>query len=460
VSRPQRSPRATLGLLARAALILSLAVALALAGSAHGAVAAAADEPLAPLEWWRSVVGADRAEPPGPGKPITIVDSGLDITHEEFASRANTFLLNLQTISEEGDDHGTEVGSVIAAPVNGVGLVGVYPQAILRSWDASPFGELTTAAAVAGIVEAAKRGPGVINLSFGGEDDRLVQRAILYAVKHGSLVIASSGNEGIVGNPPSYPAVYPHVLTVAATNERGEVAPFSTQSNAVDVAAPGVHIPVAEPRTVDPSGYVNASGTSYSAPLVSGAAAWVWTSRPELDNTQLAEVLRLSARDMAPVGFDRASGYGLLDIPKALVQAAPPRDPLEPNDDVDQVVPKGIVPGGERPLTRPGKGSAALSARVDRYEDPHDVYRVWVPARRTVTARTSGGNVDLRILRQGARSISAQPAGSSARAGAAPDSVSFRNRGNRGVYAFVDVRPDRSTVRASYLLRVTTSARR
>jgi subtilisin family serine protease len=382
------------------------------------------------------------------------------MTHEEFAGRPDTTVLNAQSVSAEDDDHGTEVASVIGAPVNGVGLVGVYPQAALRSWDASPFGTLSTSAAVAGIIAAAKAGPGVINLSFGGDErDLRIQRAILYAVKRGSLVVASSGNDGIVGNPQSYPASYPHVLTVAATNERGEVATFSSQSKEVDLAAPGVRIPVAEPRADDPNGYVNASGTSFSAPIVSGAAAWVWTVRPDLDAGQLFEVMRQSARDIAPTGFDRATGWGILDIPAALALAAPAPDPLEPNDDVDQIVPKGILPGGEPPLTTPAKTSATLTARVDRYEDPHDVYRIWAPAGGTITARTSGGRVDLRIYANGVRSTSARPAAASTRPGTAADAVTFRNRSRRGGYAYVEVRPAPSTTRDSYSLRVATVAR-
>jgi subtilisin family serine protease len=422
--------------------------------------ASAAQEPLAAQQWWRSVVGADQVSPPGPGKPITIVDSGLDVRHEEFASRPNTALLNKQTFSADEEDHGTAVGSVVAAPINGMGLVGVYPDAVLRSWDASPAGILTTNAVVAGIMAAARQGAGVINLSFGGDErEPVIQRAILYAVKQGSLVVASSGNEGIVGNPLSYPASYPHVLTVAATNERGDVASFSSQSYEVDLAAPGVHIPVAEDST-GPNGYAKASGTSFSAPIVAGAAAWVWTLRPDLDNTQLFEVMRMSARDLAPLGFDRGTGFGILDIPRALAQAAPPPDPLEPNDDVDQVVPGGIVPGGERAITEPGKESATVSARVDRHEDPHDIYRVWVPAGRTVTARTSGGAVDLRFFPSSARTISSRPAAVSTRPAKSADTVSFRNGRARGVYAFVEVRPAPTTVIASYSLGVTTSARR
>ena len=82
------------------------------------------------------------------------------MNHPEFANRPNTTVLNEQTTDDEDEDHGTEVSSVVAAPVNGIGVVGVYPQAVLRVWDASPFGFLNEGAAIEGIMEAARRGPG------------------------------------------------------------------------------------------------------------------------------------------------------------------------------------------------------------------------------------------------------------------------------------------------------------
>ena len=84
------------------------------------ATAAAASDPLVAQQWWRRAVGADAATPPGPGKPVTIVDSGLDMSHPEFANRPNTTVLNAQTVRADDDDHGTEVSSVIAAPENGI----------------------------------------------------------------------------------------------------------------------------------------------------------------------------------------------------------------------------------------------------------------------------------------------------------------------------------------------------
>jgi len=409
------------------------------------------------------VIGADAATPPGPGKPVTIVDSGLDITHEEFSSRPNTILLNTQTTIADEDDHGTEVASVIGAPINGLGLVGVYPEAVLRSYDASPDGGITAAAAIRGIEVAADRGPGVINISFGGYGvDPALEAAIEYAFRRGSLVVASAGNDGMDGNPLSYPASYPHVLTVGATDMAGEVADFSSESNFVDLVAPGVAIPVAEPVVDEPSGYLvgdsAVSGTSFSAPMVSAAAAWVWSERPKLTNTQLFDIMRFSAHDIPPAGHDRATGWGMLSIPSALSFPAPPPDPLEPNESISEIVRTGLA-GGEPPITTPARRSTKLLARVDRYEDPDDVYRVFVPAHGSTSATTTGGAVDLRLFPATTRSIAGRPAVSSSRPGTTPDHATIRNASGRGVYAYVEVRPGRGTLRASYTLRVSASTR-
>jgi hypothetical protein len=408
-------------------------------------------DPLLSMQWWRTAVGADVSTPPGPGRPITVIDSGVDMNHPEFANRPNTTVLNTQTTNDEDEDHGTEVSSVVAAPVNGVGLVGVYPQAVLRVWDASPFGFLNEGAAIEGIIEAARRGPGVLNLSFGGEDnDPLLAEAIMYAYRTGSLVVAAAGNEGFEGSPTNYPAAYPHVLTVGATNEQGRIAGFSTLSPAIDLAAPGVRIPVAEPFADDASGYIlDASGTSFSSPIVAGAAAWVWTVRPTLDNTQMFEVMRRSAKDIGAPGFDRGSGYGLLSIPNALVAKPPSRDLQEPNEVPNLIEPHATFATGSSPLTQPGRTSATIAARVEKTEDPVDLYRVWSPAQMTLRARFTG-KIVVRFLPRSANLRRTRPLAVSQGQVAA-----YRNSGRAG-YVYLEVRP--SGVRsAEYTLRLTAA---
>jgi hypothetical protein len=95
------------------------------------------------------------------------------------------------------------VASVVGAPVNGVGLVGIYPQAVIRSYDAA-IGDgtrLETSEIVGGILAAARAGKSVINLSLGTESkDAAIESAVGEAVRLGSLVVAASGNSGDTGN--------------------------------------------------------------------------------------------------------------------------------------------------------------------------------------------------------------------------------------------------------------------
>lgn len=363
-------------------------------------------DPLSAEEWWRAAVSAEGLIPPGPGVPVTVVDSGVNLTHPEFAGRPDLTALNPQEPAPLGGEHGTMVSSVIGASENGVGMVGIYPQAVLRSWDTA-LGEGTRLDSVEitnGILSAARAGRGVINLSLGGERDQAIELAIQEATALGTLVVAASGNEGFEGSPVTYPAALPHVLTVGATDRAGNVTGFSTRSPYVDVAAPGEGIVVASAVT---QGWQAEAGTSFSAPLVSGAAAWLWTVRPELDASQVAEIIRRTARDLGTVGRDTQSGFGLLNVAAALVAPTPISDPYEPNDDIDNVATAGshnLVHAP--PLTTKSVRRRTLTARTDRYEDPIDVYRVWLPVRKTlrVTVRSSSDN-DVALIRFGAPTV-------------------------------------------------------
>ncbi len=247
---------------------------------------------------------------------MTVIDAGLDMTHPEFASRPNTSALNQQTIVGQDDEHGTAVSSVVGAPVNGVGVVGVYPQAVLRAFDASPGDPIDEASVIQGITQASLAGRGVINLSLGGpEQSFFMEQAIVLAFGRGTITVAAAGNEFQNGNPLSFPADDPHVLTVAATTEDDKPASFSSSSSAVDLAAPGVDIPVAVPLVDDPSGYTTLQGTSFASPQVAGATAWVWTVRPTLEKTQVYDLMRWSAKDIWDTGWDKDTGFGLLEHP-------------------------------------------------------------------------------------------------------------------------------------------------
>jgi Subtilase family len=413
-------------------------------------------DPLAvpELGWHLYRIGADRLEPPGPGVPITILDSGLDLNHQEFRTRPNTFLLNQQEIASIAPAayHGTFVASTAAAPADGIGTVGVYPDAALRSYDIRLF---TDSAIVVALDRAVAAGsPTVINLSFGGpEPSRALHEAVLRAFGAGSIVVASSGNDFLRGNPLNYPAGYPHVLTVAATDRADAAALFSSSAGVVDVAAPGEGIPVQHPTE---PGYRVLTGTSFSAPMVTAAAAWLWTARPELDRTQVIELVRSSADDLAPAGFDSRTGFGVIDLPSALTLPAPIVDPLEPNDDISQVSAGEVFPRAKRLLTTHRKPNIRLRARLERHEDPDDVYRVLVPAGKQVSVSiVSTGNVGATLWHPRTLTVLSNKTSArrnwlavSNRDGRQSERLVYQNDGPKAIVAFLDVWiPQRATER-------------
>lgn len=422
-------------------------------------------DPLAApaVGWHLYRVGADRAEPPAPGIPITVIDSGLDMGHMEFATRPNTFLLNEQQVELGSDEyHGTIVSSTAAAPTDGKGAVGIYPQAILRSYD---LDFLSESSIVAGISRAVAAGRSVINLSLGGDEpSRAIYEATISAFGRGSLIVAAAGNERQFDDPAIYPADFPHVLTVGSTNQADRPSEFSSTSPAVDLAAPGEQIPWQYP--IDPAVGDTATGTSFAAPIVTAATAWVWTVRNMLEKTQIFELMRVSARDLSPAGPDNRTGLGLLDIPNALARAVPAIDPLEPNDDIDHVKARGIFRLAARPVTAPGRRRASYRARLHAHEDPHDVYRVWVPARNSLTATVRpNANVNAALWAPGTTQVSEQGAArrrhllaSSARQGGRAEGIRVVNKTRRGYFAYLDVFLGRRVRSAAYSLAIRARA--
>jgi Subtilase family len=427
-------------------------------------VAAVSDtpDPLQGQEWWLGQIGVSGLTPPGPGVPVTIVDSGIDLQHPELSGRADTITLNAQEPAPLGGEHGTSVASVIGAPVNGVGLVGVYPRVVLRSWDAAQGDgtQLESTAISEGILAAARAGRSVINLSLGSDaSDLSIELAVSEAVASGSLVVAASGNDGDRGSPLGYPAAYPHVTTVGATDQTGGVASFSSRSNYVDLAAPGDNIIVASALGND---WRAASGTSFSSPMVAAAAAWVWTARPDLTAGQVAEILRRSATDIAPAGRDQSSGFGMLNVAAALALPAPIRDPYEPNDDIDEVDPNGNRYESRQPaLTTSTKRTGRIAGRVDRYEDPSDVFRMWLPASARITATlTANTDGDLALYSTAARSVVGRFA-TEGRLGAAAtkgtrERLVYTNKG-KGRWAYLSVKPAANSLDATYSLAVSSA---
>jgi hypothetical protein len=172
------------------------------------------------------------------------------------------------------------------------------------------------------------------------------------------------------------------------------------------------------------------------------------------------ELVRHTARDAAKNGFDGRTGFGVVSLPRALAAAVPIVDPGEPNDDVDLIRSPQILGAPTPPLTDASDTSATLTARLDAVEDPHDVYEVFVPAKRRVEITVKPtGKADVALWNATTESVTGlrrNRLALSAKAGSARERIVWRNTGASGVVAFVDVRlpGGRGGQSSRYVLRV------
>jgi hypothetical protein len=399
----------------------------------------------APAGWARGAVVPPTAAPPVPRVTVGVVDDYVDTTLPDLG--VQTRILNGPAAIT--GSHGTEVASAVSGAFNGTGVTGIFPSVPLVNWGLPPA--LTCSAAANGILGVVQAKATVINLSFGSSEQcATLFRVVEGAYGAGTLVVAAAGNEAEEGNAPQYPAAWPHVLSVAALNEALAPASFSNRNAAVDVAAPGVNVPVDTPLAFDADGTPDAarldSGTSFASPIVAGTAAWVWSVRATLSNGQVADVLRESARDVSTPGYDTQTGFGIVNLPNALNAPTPLRDPLEPNDDIAFV--DGTAFRSADPYVWTGRTRAPIRASVDEIEDPVDVYRIRVPARRSalVRLRTTFGDADVFAFPGNRKTLRGKPLARSTKTGRRTDTITLRNTSGapRRFYVAIDSASDTS----------------
>ena len=406
--------------------------------------------------WARvAVVPADFAWPAPGGVAVAVLDDRVDSSVSDLNQQ--TKYLNEGRVE---DAHGTMVASTISAVVGRGPVVGVFPGTPILSYGLTSF---SCADIARGIDKAIAAGARVINMSLGTEEPCFTMNAAIQrAFAKDVLSVASAGNEFDEGNPTEYPAAFPHVVSVAATDSQGRVSEFSNANAAVDVSAPGVDVPVDVPLRFDTEdddydGVTTASGTSFSSPITAGAAAWIATARPELKAGQIADLLKKGAKDIAPKGYDRDSGWGLINIPASLALAAPVIDPLEPNDSIALV--DGTALGAKAGLLWNGGSSVSLFAKIDQVKDPLDVYRIRIPARSAakISLTPKFGSVDLAVYSSSAKSASGSRyrVAYSKKSGTAVERVTVRNSAATAKSFYLVVSDnDTKLLNAEYTLRV------
>jgi pentapeptide MXKDX repeat protein len=247
---------------------------------------------------------------------VAVIDSAIDIRHPDLAG-AVVEQFSAVGRPEKPHVHGTGMVGAIAAHSR---LLGVAPKARILavqafSADSRQSPEATTRHIIAGLEWAISKGARVINMSFAGPYDPMLQLAMKNAYAKGVVLIAAAGNAG-AKSPPLYPAADPHVIAVTATDQNDQLFGGANQGPHVAVAAPGVDITVPAPSDA----YQVTTGTSVAAAHVSGVAALLVERHPSVDAATILEVLTASAKRLGAKGRDDQFGWGLVDPASALAE--------------------------------------------------------------------------------------------------------------------------------------------
>jgi len=208
----------------------------------------------------------------GGGIKVCVIDSGIKADHEEFAGIAMTGYASVgQNWNTDSCGHGTHVAGTIAAAENDIGVVGVSPAKvslhIIKVFDGAACGWAYSSTLVDAANRCAGAGARIISMSLGGSGSSSTESTAFSSLdSQGVLSIAAAGNAG--NSSFSYPASYPSVMSVAATDSNNAVASFSQFNSAVDIAAPGVGVLSSYPfKSAD----VTVAGTSYIVATIDGS---------------------------------------------------------------------------------------------------------------------------------------------------------------------------------------------
>jgi subtilisin family serine protease len=268
-----------------------------------------------------------------------VIDTGADLNHPDLAanflprgSEDWDFADGADPSPDDTDGHGTHVAGTVAAVDNTTGVVGVAPRCRIMPLRVN----LTTgmnqnrADAINYVATQAAANPirrYVINCSWRMNGDHAgVHSAIINAVNSNVVVVFAAGNANQnIDVTPQYPAIYPEVIAVAATDQKDVRASFSNYGTKVDVSAPGVNIY----STYPDDGYAYLDGTSMASPHVAGLAVLIWSRNPSLTNQQVRSIIEATCDniDAKNPSFVGQLGKGRINAFRAL--SATPLPPIQ-----------------------------------------------------------------------------------------------------------------------------------
>jgi subtilisin family serine protease len=255
--------------------------------------------------------------PTGAGVKLAIIDTCVEGNHDELhGAIASTFdAIPPASGGCKPEDHGTAVASLIAGHSK---LHGTAEGASILSAQAFSFTKeekeiVATSREIALSMDwAAKSGAQVMNLSFAGPADPLIERTVAAAYRKGIGLVAAAGNAG-PRSPPLYPAAYPEVIAVTATNGKQQIYSAANRGKHISVSARGVDVLAAHTNNT----YGMESGTSFAAAEVSGVVASLLEKRPKAGPEEIRAALQNTAAAVPGVDKEEA-GFGVVNAQAAV----------------------------------------------------------------------------------------------------------------------------------------------
>ena len=248
---------------------------------------------------------------------VAILDTGIDITHEDLAgviADGGFDWVNNSTAMTDSDGHGTFIAGIVGAIAgNGKGIAGIANVSLLPERVGTNISGIYASRSAVAIKHAADSGARIILMGYGGPGQSPAEEAAInYAVQKGCILIAPAGNNA--SNEGHYPSDYAEVISVGSTAKTDGLSYFSNYGIFVELVAPGEEMISTSPG----NSYQLASGTSTAAALVAGAAALILDAEPALSRDQVRKILSSTARDLGRTGRDIYYGYGILDVGAAI----------------------------------------------------------------------------------------------------------------------------------------------
>ncbi|MFI1564242.1 S8 family serine peptidase [Streptomyces sp. NPDC020490] len=256
---------------------------------------------------------------------VAVIGTGVEASHPDLRGRV-VRSKDVNATHDEGSApvQGTHAAGVIAGTgrnYGGDGLVGLAPEARILPFRVYRDNTALTAATARAIMDAARQGAGVIDVTVGfrrPSDD--LRTAVKFAADRDALVVAGAGDTGGKGNAVTYPAAYPEVLSVTAVDKKGTVWPDSHRGKDVDLAAPGVDI-LTTARSHD---YWTGTGTGFAAAWVAGSAALLRSDHPKWTVEQVTRSLTETATERGKADWNARYGWGTVAPAAALSRRAAP----------------------------------------------------------------------------------------------------------------------------------------